>query len=170
MILRRDSISESGSKSRCKPVFARSYIIGGMRRLALICLAMVLPVLSPLAQAEDTTQITIKVTEPDGSPIDRANVRVAFKEGRHKIKLTKIQHSWEMKTSQDGIVKIPPIEKGDILVQVTADFHQSFGKTFEILDDEKEIDVVLKDPQSQYSEIKQRTSTSKKKPAPPKKK
>ena len=135
-----------------------------MRRLALICFALVLPVLSPLAQADDTTRITVKVTEPDGKPIDRANVRVVFKEGRHKIKLTKIQHSWEMKTSQDGIVKIPAIEKGDILIQVTADYHQSFGKTFEIMEDEREIDVTLKDPQSQYSEIEQR------KPAAPKKK
>ena len=136
-----------------------------MRRLALICLALVLPVLSPLAQADDTTQITVKVTEPDGSPIDRANVRVAFKEGRHKIKLTKIQHSWEMKTSQEGIVKIPPIEKGDILIQVTADYHQSFGKTFEILEDEREIDVVLRDPQSQYSEIEQQKTSAPEKPA-----
>lgn len=101
--------------------------------------------------AADLTRIQVKVVGEDGKPIDRANVRIAFKDGRSLIKFTRTDRSWEMKTSQEGIANVPALPKGEILIQVTADWHQSFGKVFDIQEDERTVEVVLKEPQEQYS-------------------
>jgi len=101
--------------------------------------------------AADVTKLEIRVTNENGKPIDRAAVTVRFKQGRHKIKLTKIQKSWELRTSQEGIAKIPTIPKGEIVIFVTAKNHQTFGQTIEVEEDERVIDVVLRPPQDQFS-------------------
>ena len=116
-----------------------------MRKLMLL-LAAGLPLL-----AADVTRLEIHVTNENGKPVDRAAVTVRFKQGRHKIKMTKIQRSWELRTTQEGIAKIPAIPKGEILIFVTAKNHQTFGQTFEVEEDERLIDIVLKPPQAQYS-------------------
>jgi hypothetical protein len=117
-----------------------------MRRIVLLLLALCLPIL-----ADDLTRITVKVTDEAGRSIDRATVRVVFKQGRSKVKFTKITKSWEMKTSQEGIAKIPGLPKGDILIQVMAQYYQTFGETMTIEDDEKTVEIRLKPPQKQYS-------------------
>jgi hypothetical protein len=115
-------------------------------RLVLL-LAMCLPSFAD----GDFTRIIVKVTDERGKPIDRANVRLVFKQGRRKLTMKKIRRSWELKTSQEGTAKLPGIPKGDIMIQVTAKNHQSFGDTFTIEEDEKEVDVILKPPQAPYS-------------------
>jgi hypothetical protein len=101
--------------------------------------------------AADLTRLEIHVVNENGKPIDRAAVTVKFKQGRHKIKMTKIRRSWELRTTQEGVAKIPAIPKGQIQIFVTAKNHQTFGDTFEVEEDERTIDVVLKPPQPQYS-------------------
>jgi len=117
-----------------------------MRRIAVLLLALCLPSL-----ADDLTRIQVKVTDEAGHPIDRATVRLVFKQGRSKVKLTKIRKSWELKTSQEGIANIPALPKGDILIQVMAKYYQTFGDTMTIEEDEKVVEVKLKPPQKQYS-------------------
>ena len=117
-----------------------------MRRLAILLVALCLPVF-----ADDLTRIQVKVTNEAGKPVERATVRVVFKQGRSKVKLTKITKSWELKTSQEGIAKIPGLPKGDILIQVMAPFYQTFGQTMTIEEDERVVEVTLKAPQKQYS-------------------
>ena len=118
-----------------------------MRKLVLL-LALCLPVL-----ADDLTRLQIKVTNERGKPIDRASVIVKFVSGRSvkALGIKKIRTSWEMKSSQQGIAKIPPIPKGKILIQINAKNYQTFGQTFDIDDDEKLVEIVLKPPQEQYS-------------------
>ena len=73
-------------------------------------------------------------------------------EGRSKVKFgAKIRKEWDLKTSQEGVVKIPPIPKGNIQIQVRADNFQTFGQTFEIREDERLVEIKLKPPQPQYS-------------------
>ena len=116
-----------------------------MRNL-LFLLALCLPV-----AAADLTTLSIHVTNENGKPVDRAAVVVKFVKGRHPIKMTKIRKSWELRTSQEGNAKIPPIPKGDVLIQVIAKNYQTFGQTFEIEEDERTIEIALKPPQKQYS-------------------
>jgi hypothetical protein len=120
-----------------------------MRRL--IVLVLFLATCLPSFADNDYTRLTVKVVNEKGKPIDRANVRLVFKQGRRKLTLTKIQRSWELKTSQEGTAKLPGIPKGDILIQITAKNHQSFGDTFTIEEDERTVEITLKPPQQPYS-------------------
>jgi hypothetical protein len=115
--------------------------------LAVTFLAAVLPVL-----ANDLTKLEIHVSNQVGHPVDNASVVVKFVEGRSKVKFgAKIRKEWDLKSSQEGVVKIPPIPKGTILIQVRADNYQTFGDKFEVQEDEKLIEIKLKPPQAQYS-------------------
>lgn len=120
-----------------------------MRNLILL-LGLVLASFPVFAES-DYTLLTVKVVNTKGKPIDRANVRLVFKQGRNKVTLGLKQRSWELKTSQEGTAKLPQIPKGDILIQVTAKNHQSFGETFAVDEDERTIEVVLNPPQPAHS-------------------
>jgi hypothetical protein len=115
--------------------------------LAVAFLACALPAL-----ADDLTKIEIHVMNQVGHPIDNASVVVKFVDGRSKVKFgVKIRKEWDLKTSQEGVIKIPPLPKGSILIQVRADHYQTFGQTFNVQDDEKLVEIKLNAPQAQYS-------------------
>jgi hypothetical protein len=115
--------------------------------LATALLAIALPLL-----ADDLTKLEIHVTNQVGHPIDNASVVVKFVEGRSKVKFgVKIRKEWDLKTSQEGVVKVPTIPKGVILIQVRADNYQTFGDKFDVQEDEKLVEIKLKPPQAQYS-------------------
>ena len=121
-----------------------------MRKLLLL-LALVLPVSTALA--DDLTRLQIHVTNARGKPVDRASVIVKFVSGRSlkALGLKKTRLSWELKSSQEGMAKIPGIPKGKILIQIIAKNYQTFGDTFDVDEDERVLEIVLKDPQAQYS-------------------
>jgi hypothetical protein len=105
-----------------------------------------------LTAETDLTTITVAVKSPYDNPVDNASVVVKFVKGRSKAKLgKKIMTSWERRTNQEGLAKIPPIPQGSILVQVIAKGYQTFGQTFEIDEEQKTIEVKLNPPQAQYS-------------------
>ena len=112
----------------------------------------VLLLLTALAtlSAADKTRLSVKVTNEAGRPVDRAAVIITFVQGR-SIKLTKIRKTWELRTSQEGMARIPEIPQGKIRVQVNAKNYQTFGDTFDIQEDERTIEIKLKPPQAQYS-------------------
>jgi len=102
--------------------------------------------------AADMTKIRVEVRTLGGKPVDRASVRIQFVEGRSVSKLgKKIVKSWEMRTNQDGVAKIPELPQGKMLVQVTAKGFQTFGETVDVNEEQKTIEVKLKPPQPQYS-------------------
>lgn len=104
----------------------------------------------PVAAA-DLTRLQIVVTNQEGKPVDRASVIVKFVQGRSKVKFTKIRKEWDLKTSQEGVAKIPSIPQGKILIQIIAKNYQTFGQTFDVAEEEKTIEIKLKPPQKQYS-------------------
>lgn len=105
-----------------------------------------------LCSAAETTTLTVQVKTPGDHPVDNASVIVKFVKGRAKMKLgKKILKSWEVRTNQEGIAKIPPIPQGSILVQVIAKGYQTFGQMFDIDEEKKTIEVKLNPPQEQYS-------------------
>ena len=115
--------------------------------LATVFLAAALPLL-----ADDFTRLEIHVTSPTGRGIDNASVVIKFAGDLPKAKPSKkLRKEWDVKTNQEGVVKLPTIPKGYILIQVRADNFQTFGKTFEINDDEKVVEIKLNPPQPQYS-------------------
>lgn len=117
-------------------------------RLLLILLAIA----TGLCAAPPLTTLTVEVKTPSGNPVDRASVIVRFVRGRAKMKLgKKMRTTWETRTNQEGVSKIPPIPQGQILVQVIAKGYQTFGQTFDVDEEEKTIEVKLNPPQAQYS-------------------
>ena len=118
-----------------------------MRKLLVLFIAVLLP-----AIAADQTNLTIVVTNDKGKPVDNASVIVKFVQGRSAVKLgAKIRKEWDMKSSQEGIVKVPAIPQGKILIQVIAKNYQTFGQTFEVEQDEQTIEIKLNPPQPQYT-------------------
>ena len=113
----------------------------------LLVAVSVLPV-----AAGDKTRIRVEVRTMGGKPVDRASVRIRFVEGHSVVKLgKKIVKSWEMRTNQDGVAKIPELPQGKMLIQVYAKGFQTYGETIDVNEDEKTIEVKLKPPQPQYS-------------------
>jgi hypothetical protein len=98
------------------------------------------------------TKLRVEVTNLNDKPVDRASVIVRFVEGRSVIKLgKKIRTQWEVRTNQEGIAKIPPIPQGKILVQVIAKGYQTYGKTIDVDEEEKTVEIKLNPPQAPYS-------------------
>jgi len=114
----------------------------------ILLVALVLPLLA----GPPMTTLTISVKSEGGKPVDQANVVVKFIKGHSVVKLGKgIRKEWEMHTNQEGIVKIPPIPQGTILIQVIAKNYQTFGDNFDIDEEQKTVEIKLKPPQPQFS-------------------
>src|SRR5262249_41376430 len=102
--------------------------------------------------ADDNTRLQIHITDQDGKPVDRASVIVKFIQGRSVTKLgAKIRKSYEMKSSQEGMAKVPSIPQGKILIQIIAKNYQTFGKRFDVQEPERTIEIKSNPPQAQYS-------------------
>jgi 5-hydroxyisourate hydrolase-like protein (transthyretin family) len=117
----------------------------GIVLLTLTCLAMALT-------ASDPVKLTVHVQSAiNGKPIDRASVIVRFKSGIG-VNLKKIQTNWETKTNQEGNVTLPTMPQGEIMVQVIANYYQTYGGSFTTDKPEQTIEIKLNPPQPQYSE------------------
>jgi hypothetical protein len=106
----------------------------------------------PLLADPPMTSLTVEVRNIHDKPVERASVVVKFVRGRSAFKFGKKQiTTWQLKTNQDGIARLPSIPQGDIRVQVIAKGYQTFGETYEIEEAERTVLVRLNPPQPQYS-------------------
>lgn len=123
-----------------------------MLRLFAVLASLIVVAATAVPADLPMTKLRIEVKSLSGKPIERASVVVRFGEGRSIAKLgKKIVTSWEVRTNQDGVAKIPELPQGDIRVQVIATGYQTFGKTFEVNEPEKTLEIKLNPPQAQYS-------------------
>lgn len=115
----------------------------------LALFAAALPVLAD----PPMTKIRVEVRKAtNDKPVDRASVVIRFVEGRSVVKLgKKIMTTYQMRTNQDGVANMPAIPQGKIQIQVIAKGMQTFGQIFDIGEEEKTVEIKLKDPQPQYS-------------------
>lgn len=99
------------------------------------------------------TRLRVEVRkELNDKPVERASVIVRFVEGRSALKLgKKIMTSYQLKTNQEGVAMIPPIPQGKIQIQIIAKGLQTFGEVFDVGEEEKTVEIKLKDPQPQHS-------------------
>lgn len=120
-----------------------------MRLMALL-LPLVLAV--PALADPPMTNLRVEVKTLNDKPVDRASVIVRYDRGRSKLKLgKKVITSYQLKTNQDGVAKIPPLPQGTFIVQVIAKGYQTFGESYEIEEAERTIEVKLNPPQPQHS-------------------
>src|SRR6266536_2396947 len=88
------------------------------------------------------TALRVEVKSLNGNPVERAGVVVTFVHGRSAMKFgKKIRKTWETRTNQEGVAKIPPIPQGQIRVQIIAKGYQTFGQVFDEDEEEKRIEV-----------------------------
>ena len=105
------------------------------------------------AQAQDAnsanhepTNVIVNVKEADtGEPVGQAGVTLQFTEpvpfGHGK------KHTYNAKTDSQGRCKLFGINKGTIVLMVTAAHHQSYGKELQLDHDNQVFEVRLKKPQ-----------------------
>jgi hypothetical protein len=102
-------------------------------------------------QASDgtTTRLRIVVTNTQDKPVGNASVYVRFNQPGgflHKDKLAELS----FKTNEDGTVKVPAVPRGKILIQVIAKGWHTFGKWYDIEQDQDTIAIKLEVPPHWY--------------------
>jgi hypothetical protein len=120
-------------------------------RILLVAALGLFASMAAVLHAGEQTKISVIVKSQAGRPIDRASVvircidRKLAKLGKHDCP------AYELRTNEDGKAVMPPIPQGKIRIQVIAKGYQTFGKDFEINEQEKTVEVTVNPPQQQYS-------------------
>ena len=124
-----------------------------MRIRILIACAMLATAFSAFGAAE-MTKLNIVVKSVAGHPIDRAEVIVRWHANAKHPRAgfgKAVRTTFEMRSNQEGEASIPEIPQGNVLIQVNAKGYQTFGKVFQIEQEEKTVEITLNPPQQQYS-------------------
>jgi len=99
--------------------------------------------------ASSSVHLTIVVTSAeDKKPVDSASVYVKYVQGRLLGKDKKIEMN--LKTNLSGVVHVPEIPRGRLLVQVIAPGWKTFGEYYEVDQAEQTIDIALARPPKWY--------------------
>lgn len=130
--------------------------------LALTAQLLLLPGTTALAQREDEKDdkkkgkqklayVSLRLEVTAGSkdePVDNASVIVRFPEDGRSIrkKLT----TYELKTNQQGVTRVPEVPRGKILIQVVASGWKTFGKWYDLEKESGTIKIKLQDPPRWY--------------------
>jgi hypothetical protein len=96
-----------------------------------------------------TTKLRIHVLSPDDKPVSNASVYVRFPVAGglfHKDKLAELN----LKTNEDGSVKVPDIPRGKILIQVVAKGWKTYGRWHEINSEAMTVEIKLEPPAHWY--------------------
>lgn len=96
-------------------------------------------------------QVTIHIEVTGGEhdkPIENASIYVRFNESR-KLRSDKLVEM-NVKTSQEGKVKVPLVPKGKILIQVVAENWKTFGRWFDLTEDGQVFKIHLDRPHKWY--------------------
>jgi len=125
--------------------------------VAAVCVAMLSCATSltlTRAQTESpkspTSTVIVEVSDSEsGDPISQARLTLQFDEltPRRKTLGTPKRLSYSAKTNVQGRYRFTNIYKGKIHLIITADRHQSFGKDYDLAEDNQLIQVKLKKPQ-----------------------
>ena len=105
------------------------------------------------AQAEkpstEATNMTVIVKEYDsGEPVSQAHITLQFFVPHGPMIPRKGKRiSYNAKTDMQGRCKLSGINKGPIVLTITADGHQSYGKELKLEKDDQVFEVRLKKPQ-----------------------
>jgi hypothetical protein len=103
----------------------------------------------PKSSEARTTKIRIRVTTKDDKPVGNASVYVRYYASGGFLRHEKLAEL-DLKTNQDGSVKVPEIPQGKILIQVIAKGWHTYGKWFDVQKDEESIAIQLEPPPHWY--------------------
>ena len=122
-------------------------------RTCLVVLCAVLAAAFAI-HASNMTKLTIVVKTQAGRPVDLAEVIVRWHANAKHPRASfgkAVRTTFEMRSNQEGEANVPAIPQGNILIQVNAKGYQTFGKVYQIDEEEKTLEITLNPPQQQYS-------------------
>ncbi len=97
----------------------------------------------------DTTDLKIQVRGGEtGVPVKNASVYVEYRQGRFLA--GKKKYKYGVKTNSEGVAAVRDAPKGKILIQVVAEGWKTFGKVYEIENDEATVEILLQRPKKWY--------------------
>jgi hypothetical protein len=99
--------------------------------------------------SSETTSMIVLVKEADsGQPISQAHLTLQFTEPGGYGRLGKSKKiTYNAKTDTQGRYRFVDINKGTIILTVTAPSHQTYGKELQLEQDNQVFEVKLKKPQ-----------------------
>ena len=104
--------------------------------------------------AAPNTKIKVVVKTLTNRPVDRAEVILRWNANAKHPRASfgrNIRTQFEARTSQEGEVSFPGVPQGSIRIQINAKGYQTYGKIFDVDEEEKTIEIKLNPPQQQYS-------------------
>ena len=103
------------------------------------------------SRGQQTIKLHIIVTggEKD-SPVANASVYVRFSEESGLIRKKEKLAEMNLKTNQEGSVKVPPVPRGKVLIQVIAPGWKTYGQWYKLDKDEDMIKIKLERPPKWY--------------------
>lgn len=98
-----------------------------------------------------TTKLKLLVLDDEGKPVGNASVYVRFyEEGGNFIHHHDQLAELDLKTNNDGSVKVPPVPRGKVLIQVIAKGWHIFGKWYDVEKPQQSITIKLQQPPHWY--------------------
>jgi hypothetical protein len=123
-----------------------------IRRELLRVLPAAIAAFSLQGSTPPQTEITVKLTNQYGKPVENGMVILDFLGDRKASKFGAHEKlHWEVRSNMQGSTHFPSIHQGKVRVQVIANGYQTYGEVFDIQETEKLIEVKLLPPQKQYS-------------------
>ena len=95
------------------------------------------------------TRIRIQVTNANDKPVGNASVYVRYYISGGFLRAEKL-NELDLKTNQDGTVKVPEIPQGKVMIQVVAKGWHTFGKWYDINQEEQTVAIKLDPPPHWY--------------------
>lgn len=126
----------------------RTIAITPTRRCAIGTLVAAIPGAGVLAGARQWTTLRILVQDEQGRPVPRASVIVRQLKGK---KLKKKGTIFELKTSNEGSTPVPPLPRGQVLIQVISKGFRTHGGQIALTDTEQTETITLSPPSKQVS-------------------
>lgn len=102
-----------------------------------------------LKAAREWTTLRILVRDRQGRPVPRASVIVRPLKGK-KLKPRK-GAALELKTSNEGSTPVPPLPRGQVLIQVISEGYRTHGEQVALTEREQTQTIVLEPPATQVS-------------------
>ena len=99
--------------------------------------------------SQGTSKLKILITSPKGRPIDNASVYVRYPKPGTLFHHDELQEL-DLKTNQDGTVKVPPVPQGKVEIQVIAKGWHTFGAWYDVEKDEQIVTIQLQEPPHWY--------------------
>jgi len=95
------------------------------------------------------TRIRIRITGNTDKPVSNASVYVRYPTSGGFLRHDKLAEM-DLKSNQDGSVKVPEIPQGKVMIQVIAPGWHTFGKWYDVDQPEQTISIQLMPPPHWY--------------------